>query len=431
VTFTCLDGTEAQLFAGREALNKISGHNKEKHMKFPVHSSRPALVYACALSLFPTLALAQHYQQSNLVSNVPVTPAASVTDPNLTNAWGLVHGPTTPWWISNNAGGTSTLYNTSGLNPANPAGQTPAPVLEPVTINTLNAPGGTPGNGVKILNAPSQQGSGSPTTTMFNGSPTNFLLAAKKQAIFLWATEDGTIQGWNPAVNPTTAVIEVDKSQIPTKTNGAVYKGATIAGVDGKEYILAANFRSGRIDVFDSNFKQIRLPEWVLNDDELPRGFAPFNVQGIGGNIYVTYAQQDAAKHDPIGGAGLGFVAVFNDHGRKIAHLEHGDWFNAPWGIVLTPANFGVFSHAILVGNFLGGNIAAFNPLTGRYIGSVLNADGSAVNIDGLWALVFGNGGASGPGSTLFFTAGPDHETNGLFGTLTPVTAELQADDVQ
>ena len=220
-------------------------------------------------------------------------------------------------------------------------------------------------------------------------------------------------------------------SQAQNKTSEAVYKGATIAGMNGKEYILAANFHSGRIDVFDSNFKQIPLPHEILDDDEVPPGFAPFNVQGIGKNIYVTYAQQDAAKHDPIGGTGLGFVAVFNDHGRKIAHLEHGDWFNAPWGVVLAPADFGVFSHAILVGNFLGGNIAAFNPLTGRYIGSLLNANGSAVKIDGLWALVFGNGGASGPGNTLFFTAGPDHETNGLFGTLTPVTAELQADDVQ
>jgi uncharacterized protein (TIGR03118 family) len=428
--YTCLDGTEAQLFAGREALNKICGHKKEKQMKFTVHLSRPALVYACALSLFPTLTWAQHYQQANLVSNVPVTPAATVTDPNLLNAWGLVHGPTTPWWISNNTGGTSTLYNTSGLNPANPA-QTPAPVLPPVTIIPLNGLGGTPQNGVKIL-TPNQSGSGSPTTTMFNGSPTNFLLDPTHQATFLWATLDGTIQGWNSTLPPTTAaVIKVDKSQIPTKTNGAVYTGATIAGMNGKEYILAANFRSGRIDVFDSNFKQLRLPEWVLNDNELPRGFAPFNVQGIGNNIYVTYAQQDAAKHDPMGGAGVGYVAIFNDRGRKIAHLEHGDWFNAPWGVVMTPANFGVFSHAILVGNLIGGNIAAFNPLTGRYIGSVLNPDGTDVKIDGLWALVFGNGGASGPGNTLFFTAGPDRGANGLFGTLTPVTAELQADDVQ
>ena len=166
-------------------------------MKFPVHSSRPALVYACALSLFPTLAWAQHYQQANLVSNAPVTPAASITDPNLTNAWGLVHGPTTPWWISNNAGGTSTLYNTSGLNPGKSRRQTPAPVLAPVSIVALNAPGGTPGNGVKIPNAPSQPAPGSPTAVMFNGSTTDFLLAPGKPAAFLFTTLDGTIQAWN------------------------------------------------------------------------------------------------------------------------------------------------------------------------------------------------------------------------------------------
>src|ERR1700755_2172179 len=118
---TCLDGQKRGFSRGGKALNKICRHNKEKQMKFPVHSLRPMLVYVCALTLFPTLTWAQHYQQTNLVSNVPVTPAATVTDPNLLNAWGLVHGPTTPWWISNNAGGTSTLYNTSGLNPANPA----------------------------------------------------------------------------------------------------------------------------------------------------------------------------------------------------------------------------------------------------------------------------------------------------------------------
>jgi uncharacterized protein (TIGR03118 family) len=400
-------------------------------MKFPVHSLRPLLVRAFALSLFPTLALAQHYQQTNLVSNVPVTPAASVTDPNLQNAWGLVHGPTTPWWISNNAGGTSTLYNTSGLNPENPAGQTPAPVLVPVTIIALNAPGGAPGNGVKIPNAPSQPAPGSPTSVMYNGSTTDFLLAPGKPAVFLFVTEDGTIQGWNSGVNATTAVIEVDNSQVPNKNNGAVYKGATIAEIGGSEYILAANFRSGRIDVFDSNFKPVSVPQEAFHDDGIPQGFAPFNVQGIGPNIYVTFAQQDSAKHDPVAGAGLGYVVVFDGQGKNIAHLEHGDWFNAPWGVVLAPADFGEFSHALLVGNFRGGTVAAFNPRTGRFMGNVLNAGGSTVNIDGLWALAFGNGGASGPGSTLFFTAGPDNETNGLFGTLTPVTSELQDDDVQ
>jgi uncharacterized protein (TIGR03118 family) len=399
-------------------------------MTCTLQSLRPLLVSALVVSLFPTLASAQHYQQTNLVSNVPVTPAASVTDPNLLNPWGLVHGPTTPWWISNNAGGTSTLYNNSGLNPANPA-QTPPPVLPPVTIVALNAPGGTPGNGVKIPNAPGQPAPGSPTAVLYNGSTTDFLLAPGKPAVFIFATEDGTIQGWNSGVNATTAIIEVDNSQVPNKDNGAVYKGATIAEIGGSEYILAANFRSGRIDVFDSTFKPVNIPGELFREDEIPRGFAPFNVQGIGPNIYVTFAQQDSAKHDPVGGAGLGFVVVFDGHGKNIAHLEHGDWLNAPWGVVEAPADFGEFSHALLIGNFRGGTIAAFNPRTGRFMGNVLNADGSTVNIDGLWALAFGNGGASGPGSTLFFTAGPDNETNGLFGTLTPVTAELQEDDEQ
>jgi uncharacterized protein (TIGR03118 family) len=381
--------------------------------------------------LLAPLCFAQEYIQTNLVSNVPVTPAAVVTDPNLQNAWGLVHGPGTPWWISNNASGTSTLYNTSGLNPLNPSAQSPTPVLSPVTIVALNAPGGMPGNGVKIPNAPSQPAPGSPTSAIFNGAASDFLLASGAPAVFIFVTEDGTVQGWNPSVNATTAIIKVDNSQVPNKNKGAVYKGATIAEINGKEFLLAANFRSGRIDVFDSNFQQVRISEELFDDDEIPADFAPFNVQGIGPNIYVTYAKQDAARHDPVGGAGLGYVAIFSPDGRKLAHLQHGDWFNAPWGVVLTPADFGEFSHTILVGNFRGGTIAAFNPLTGKFIGNMLDSGGAVVNIDGLWALAFGNGGASGPGSTLFFTAGPDNETNGLFGALTPVSAQLQEDDEQ
>jgi uncharacterized protein (TIGR03118 family) len=392
---------------------------------------------ASLILLLPPLSFAQQYIRTNLVSNVPVTPAASVSDPNLQNAWGLVHGPGTPWWISNNAGGTSTLYDTSGLNPLNPAMQTPPPVLLPVTIVPLNALGGMPGNGVKIPNAPSQPAPGSPTGVMFNGSATDFLLTPTvgntpgKPALFIFVTEDGTVQGWNPGVNATTAIIKVDNSKVPDKQNGAVYKGATIAEINGKEFILAANFRSRRVDVFDSNFQPVHVSEELFEDDEIPSDFAPFNIQGIGPNIYVTYAKQDAAKHDPVAGAGFGFVAIFSPNGRKLAHLEHGDWFNAPWGVVLTPADFGEFSHTVLVGSFRGGTIAAFNPITGQFIGNMLDSSGAVLNIDGLWALEFGNGGASGPGSTLFFTAGPDNETNGLFGTLTPAMAELQENDEQ
>lgn len=381
-------------------------------------------------SLFPLLTFGQHYQQRNLVSNVPVTPAAVIPDANLQNAWGLVHGPGTPWWISNNAGGTSTLYNDSGLNPLNPANQTPPPVLPPVAIVPLV---------VQIPNAPSQPAPGSPTGVMFNGSATDFLLTPAvgttpgKQAIFLWVTEDGTVQGWNPGVNPATAIIKADNSEKPNKKNGAVYKGATIVEVDGHKFILAANFRSGRIDVFDTNFNKAHFDEDAFDDDKVPDGFAPFNVQAYGPSVYVTYAKQDGPKHDPVkpGDPGDGFVDVFSLHGRLISRLEHGPWFNAPWGVVLTPADFGEFSHTLLVGNFRGGTIAAFNPLTGKFIGNVLNPDGSVLNIDGLWALEFGNGGASGPGSTLFFTAGPGNEVNGLFGTLTPKGSELQDSDEQ
>jgi len=354
----------------------------------------------CALAWLPTMAWAQHYTQTNLVSNL--SGVAPTMDPNLQNAWGLVHGPSTPWWVSNNAGGTSTLYTGAG-------------VIVPLVVT--------------IPNAPSQPTPGSPTGVMFNGSPTDFLLAPRMPAIFLWVTEDGTVQGWNPGVKPTTAVIEVDNSRVPNPTNGAVYKGATIAEIDGKKFILAANFRSGRVDAFDTDFEQETISEEKFEDDHIPHGFAPFNVQGYGPNIYVTYARQNAAKHDPVGGAGLGFVDVFSSKGRLLARLEHGDWFNAPWGVVLTPADFGEFSHTLLVGNFRGGTVAAFNPLTGHFLGNVLNPNGSTLNIDGLWALGFGNGANSGPGNTLFFTAGPDNETNGLFGTLTPVASELGEDD--
>jgi uncharacterized protein (TIGR03118 family) len=234
-------------------------------------------------------------------------------------------------------------------------------------------------------------------------------------------------------------VIKVDNSQTPDAKNGAVYKGATIAEIDGKRFILAANFRSGRVDVFDTNFKQVRLSggdegddNAAFADERVREGFAPFNVQAIGPNIYVTYAKQDAPRHDPVGGAGFGLVDVFNTHGRLVQRLQHGDWLNAPWGVVLTPGNFGEFSHTILVGQFRGGTIAAYNAVTGRFMGNVLNPDGTTFTSSGLWALQFGAGNAnSGPATTLFFTAGPDGEVNGLFGTLTPVAAELgEADEL-
>lgn len=357
--------------------------------------------------LLSSLTYAQHYTQTNLVSN---TGAAPVNDPNLQNAWGLVAGPATPWWVSNNAGGTATLYSVNSTGTA-------ASIVPLV---------------VTIPNAPSQPAPGSPTGVMFNGSPTDFLLAPGARAIFLFVTEDGTVQGWNPGVAPTTAVIKVDHSQVPNAKNGAVYKGATIAEVKGAKFILAANFRSGRIDVFDTNFKQVHVSEDAFEDEELrERGFAPFNVQGLGPNIYVTYAKQDAARHDPVGGAGLGFVNVFSPEGRLLQRLEHGSWFDAPWGVVWATQHFGEFTNTILIGQFRGGTVVAFNPVTGRFLGNMLNPNGTTLTIDGLWALRFGNDGPAGPATTLFFTAGPNGEKNGLFGTLTPIAAEKGEADEQ
>jgi uncharacterized protein (TIGR03118 family) len=363
-----------------------------------------AIVLA-TVAVMPARAFAQHYVQTNLVSDAAAPPV--VSDARLKNAWGLVHGPSTPWWISDNATGLSTVYNASGL---------------PVTIAPVSA---------VVPNAPSTVGSGTPTGIMFNGSPTDFQIASGKQAVFMWVTEDGTLSAWNPTVNATKAVIEVDNSQKPSKGHGAVYKGATIAEIDGRKYILAANFRSGRIDMFDTTFTQVHLSEEAFDDDRIPRGFAPFNVQGIGPNIYVTYAKQDDAKHDDVAGAGFGFVDVFSPRGRLLARLQHGPWLDSPWGVVMTPADFGEFSHVILVANFGSGTIAAFNPLTGQFMGNMLNPDGSVLTIDGLWGLGFGNGGASGPGNSLFFTAGPNGEANGLFGTLTALPSELNENDEQ
>jgi uncharacterized protein (TIGR03118 family) len=360
------------------------------------------------IGLCPSLALGQHYTQTNLVSN---TGAAPVPDSNLRNAWGLVHGPSTPWWVSNNLTGTSTLYNVS----------TTPTTIPPLVVTIPNAPSGMP--------------PGKPTAVMFNGSPTDFLLdkttTPPRQAIFIWATEDGTISGWNPGVKATEAVIKVDNSQKPKKDHGAVYKGATIAEIHGRKYILAANFRSGEIDVFDTNFTQVDLPKHAFRDQKLPKDFAPFNIQGIGPNVYVTYAKQDDDAEDDVPGPGLGFVDVFTPEGELLQRLDHGKFLNAPWGVTLAPAFFGEFSHAVIVGNFGDGTIAAFNPVSGEFLGNMLTPSGAKLSIEGLWGLAFGNGGPSGPGNTLFFTAGPNDEMDGLFGSLTPIASELNEDDEQ
>ena len=331
----------------------------------------------------------QHYKQTNLVSNL--ASLAPKVDPNLVNAWGLSRSSTSPWWVSDNGPGLATLYSGAGV---------------PVSLVVTIPPGSTDST------------TGTPTGTVFNGDSTAFLLAPGKAAAFLFVTEDGTISGWNPGVAATSAVIVVNQKD-------SVFKGMTIAVADlGKgplSYLYVADFRRGQVEVFDPSFKPVHLSGDSFDDDRLPHGFAPFNVQNIGGNLYVAFAKQGKGKHDEQDGAGLGYVDVFSPEGKLLQRLESGSWFNAPWGLALGSSDFGSHSHDVLVGQFGSGQILAFDAVTGKFTGALLNTAGTPLVIDGLWAIMFGNDASAGLATTLYFTAGPDGESNGLFGMLTAV----------
>lgn len=339
--------------------------------------------------IFSTGMLAQHYTQTNLTTDSK--------DPNLQNPWGMVASSGGPLWVSDENDGLATLYDGSGK---------------------------TQGLVVKIPSA-SGEGSGHPTGIMFNGNSADFLVSSGNPAFFIFVTLDGTISGWNPGVSVSSAVVKVNNS-----CKGAVYTGATI-GEDGEnEMIYVANFHSGKIEVYNSSFKAVTLPGGAFSDANLPESFAPFNVQAIGPNIYVTYGQQNSAKNFPRGGTGLGYVDVYSPQGRLLQRLEHGSWLNAPWGVTLAPADFGEFSHTVLVGNLLGGTIGAYNNVTGQFIGNMLTPSGELLEIPGLWTLTFGHGNSeSGAANSLDFTAGD--KSFGTLGTLTPIAAELNEDDEQ
>jgi uncharacterized protein (TIGR03118 family) len=211
-----------------------------------------------------------------------------------------------------------------------------------------------------------------------------------------------------------------------------VFKGGTVAQVNKERisitYLYVADFRKGRVQVYDTSFHHVPMGEGRFDDNQLPEGYAPFNIQNIGGNLYVAFAKQDAEMHDEVDGNGFGYVDVFSPSGSLLQRLEHGPWFNAPWGLALASSDFGLFSHDVLVGQFGSGEILAFNPVTGEFKGKLLNTSNQPIAIDGLWALAFGNGATAGPETSLFFTAGPDHESNGLFGTITAVQ-KIQGND--
>lgn len=341
----------------------------------------------------------QHYKQTNLVSDQPGV--AAMTDPNLVNAWGISRSSTSPWWVSDNGTGVSTLYNIS----------TNSIVPLVVTVPTGDS---------------NKSATGTPTGQVFNGT-TDFQLTPNNPAAFIFVTEDGTVSGWNPKVNATTAVIKVNTH------SASVFKGMALAALTTRfggtaNYLYVADFRKGRVNVYDANFNKVRFRGDAFEDEEIPWGFAPFNVQNIGGNIYVTYALQDSEKHDEVDGAGLGFVDVFSPSGQLLHRLQHGRWFNAPWGVTQAPSDFGAYSHDILVGQFGSGQILVFDPVTGHFKGTLNDASNNPITIDGLWGIVFGGGTTSGPSNTLFFGAGTDGEQHGLFGSIAPIENTLGGD---
>ncbi len=338
-----------------------------------------------AFALITTLALcgistAQKYEQKNLVSDVPKL--AVTLDSNLVNAWGIDFSGTSPAWIADNGTGLSTLYTGTGSI-------IPLVVKIPSGSDSPSAPTGLVFNGTGLFSVKAHDLSGS--------------------AVFIFDSEDGIISGWNPNVNLHKAIIAVNNSD-----KGAIYKGLAIGTNDNGSFIYAANFHSGWVEQYDSNFK------WVRNftDTSLPAGYAPFGIRTLNGKLYVTFALQDEDAEDDVAGPGHGFVDIFDLDGNMVKRLTSHGALNSPWGLAIAPANFGQFSGALLVGNFGNGHINAFDPSTGTPLGHMLRPSGAALEINGLWGLHFGNGAAAGPTNTLLFTAGPSGESHGLFGSI-------------
>src|SRR2546425_2825598 len=344
-------------------------------------------------------ASAQSYKQENLVSDLPGV--AATRDPNLINPWGIVFPPTGPFWISDNNAGVSTLYNGNG---------SPFPIGSPLVVMIPPPKGGS--------------GSGTPTGVVFNGT-TDFVVSngtASSQGLFLFATEDGTISGWAPQVDVTHAILAVDNSApggIDGFALGAVYKGLAIGNNGSGNFIYATNFRDGVVERYDGKFSFVKsFTDPTITPDAANPGFAPFGIRNINGKLYVTFAMQNAERHDDVKGPGNGFIDVFDLNGTFLERFATGGALNSPWGLALAPDNFGKFSRDLLVGNFGDGRITGFKFEGHSFHGQLRGRKGHPIAIDGLWGLTFGNGFVAGGTNQLFFTAGIQGERHRLFGKI-------------
>jgi uncharacterized protein (TIGR03118 family) len=325
--------------------------------------------FAAALVFSPGSAHAQ-YKVKNLVSNQ--AGAAPVTDPLIVNAWGLTYAPGGPFWVNDEGSGWSTLYTNTGTK---------------VPLNVLIPTAGG-------------DGPGSPTGIAFNSSQ-DFKIKGSP-AIFLFATLDGTISGWNPGVNPDTAIVAVTQP-------GAVYTGLAITSKPTGNFIFAADNANNKVDMYDGTFTLVKS----FTDTTLPAGNTPFGIQDFGGLVYITFA-------NPNGATG-GFVDIFAEDGTMLKRLTQGSPLNQPWGLAIAPSNFGQFSNTLIVGNNSNaGTLHAFNAVTGELVGVLTSSKDEAISIDQLWGIKFGDGtGKNGAVNQLFFTAGPNNNLAGTFGVIT------------
>jgi uncharacterized protein (TIGR03118 family) len=337
-----------------------------------------------------TRRLLSGYFQTNLAADQPGT--ARVHDPELIDAQGIAINPTGTFWVSARATDVSTVYN----GDVTQANGTISPFIKSALTVTIPE--------------------GAPTGQVFNGSG-DFVVAAGAQAAparFIFAGEGGHITGWNATVPSPPAPSR--NAHLMATTPGAVYTGLAIANNGASNFIYAADFQNGQIDVFDRTYAPTTLTG-SFTDPNIPSSHAPFNIQNLGGRLFVTYAHQDG-NGDGLPSGGAGFVSVFDTNGNFLNRFVTGNRLKAPWGLALAPDNFGELSNAVLVANTANGRINAFDATSGAFVDQLRDADGEPVTIDGLWGLDFGNGTVSGDRNALYFSAAPDDHLHGLFGSL-------------